>query len=83
MGRAMTNDPIGDKERLETCVELYKQQMDHYHHTQEVEWKGTFGAWSMGAAAVAATFGQGLSVRWGLWVWFTNQVISKLTWARN
>lgn len=44
------------KQKLETCLTLYKQQMEHYHKTQDVEWKGTFGAWTLTAAAVATTF---------------------------
>lgn len=58
------------KARLDTCVEFYKQQMEHYHRTQAVEWKGTFGAWALAATAVALTFHRDVAFRPGAWVWF-------------
>jgi hypothetical protein len=56
------NDENGAK-KLETCVTLYKQQMEHYHKTQDVEWKGTFGAWTIVAVAVATARGCGYFLR--------------------
>lgn len=53
---------------LETCIVFYKQQMEHYHKTQEVEWKGTFGAWALAASAVALTFRNGFTFHPGCWV---------------
>jgi len=41
-----------DKDQVETYIKLYQQQMEHYHHTQDVEWKGNFGIWTLLAAAI-------------------------------
>lgn len=46
---------MDDEQRLNACLTLYKQQMEHYHKTQDVEWKGTFGAWTFGVAMLCAT----------------------------
>lgn len=71
------------KARLDTCVEFYKQQMEHYHKTQEVEWKGTFGAWALAASAVALTFQEGVSFRSGWWLLLAVLVPAcHITWLR-
>jgi hypothetical protein len=38
--------------RVEALLDLYKQQMEHYHHTQEVEWKANLGVWTLLAGAI-------------------------------
>lgn len=38
--------------RVELLLELYKQQMEHYHKTLEVEWKCNFGVWTLLAGAI-------------------------------
>jgi hypothetical protein len=38
--------------RVEALLSLYKQQMEHYHHTQQVEWKANFGVWTLLAGAI-------------------------------
>ena len=47
---------MNDEKKLDAALALYKQQMEHYHKTQDVEWKGTFGAWTLGVAMLWATF---------------------------
>jgi hypothetical protein len=58
---------VTDDKKLEACLTLYKQQMEHYHKTQDIEWKGTFGAWTLVGAAVAATFQPTWHVPSGVW----------------
>ena len=43
---------MSQNDRVEAYIELYRQQMDHYHKTQQVEWKGNFGVWTLLAAAI-------------------------------
>jgi hypothetical protein len=38
--------------QIEALLDLYKQQMEHYHHTQQVEWKANFGVWTLLAGAI-------------------------------
>ena len=54
--------------QLETCLTFYKQQMEHNHQTQQVEWKGTFGAWALLAAALGLSFQSQSSFRFNSWV---------------
>lgn len=49
------NGNMDDKDKVETYVKLYQQQMEHYHHTQDVEWRGNFGIWTLLAAAIYLT----------------------------
>ena len=37
-----------ESKRVDECLELYRQQMQHYHKTQEVEWKGDFRGVALG-----------------------------------
>lgn len=41
-----------DKERVEAYISLYKQQMDRFSKTQDIEWKGNFGIWALLAGAI-------------------------------
>jgi hypothetical protein len=43
---------MDDEKRAKLFVDLYKQQMEHYQHTQTVEWKGNFGIWTLLAGAI-------------------------------
>jgi hypothetical protein len=43
---------MDEEKRAELFVDLYKQQMEHYRHTQTVEWKGNFGIWTLLAGAI-------------------------------
>lgn len=48
---------MDDKERVQAYISLYKQQMERYTKTQDIEWKGNFGIWTLlaGAIYLAAT----------------------------
>jgi len=37
---------------LEGFLNLYKQQMEHFRHTQQIEWKANFGIWTLLAGAI-------------------------------
>ena len=43
---------MNEEKRAQLLVDLYKQQMEHYQHTQTVEWKGNFGIWTLLAGAI-------------------------------
>lgn len=43
---------MDEEKRAQLFFELYKQQMEHYRHTQIVEWKGNFGVWTLLAGAI-------------------------------
>jgi hypothetical protein len=43
---------VDEEKRVESFIDLYKQQMEHYHHTQDVEWKGNFGVWTLLVGAI-------------------------------
>lgn len=32
---------------LDAFLTLYKQQMEHFRHTQQLEWKANFGIWTL------------------------------------
>ncbi len=34
--------------KVEALLTLYKQQMEHFRHTQEIEWKANFGDYVLG-----------------------------------
>jgi len=38
---------LSPRDRVDAYVRLYERQMDHYHKTQDVEWKGSFGLWTL------------------------------------
>lgn len=40
------------KDKLDAYLKLYERQMAHYENTQNVEWRGSFGIWTLLAAAV-------------------------------
>jgi hypothetical protein len=41
-----------DKDRVNAYIDFYKQQMEHYHKKQEMEARGSFGVWTLLAAAI-------------------------------
>ena len=41
-----------DADKVKAYVDLYRRQMDHFEKTQEVEWKGNFGVWTLLAGAI-------------------------------
>jgi hypothetical protein len=45
-----------EKEQVQAYISLYKQQMERYGRTQDIEWKGNFGVWALlaGASYLAA-----------------------------
>ena len=43
---------MDEEKRAQLFVDLYKQQMEHYHHTQTIEWKANFGVWTLLAGAI-------------------------------
>ena len=43
---------IEDKDNVDAHVRLYERQMAHYENTQSIEWKVTFGIWTLLAAAI-------------------------------
>ena len=43
---------MDSKDQLAAYLKLYERQMAHYEATQGVEWKGSFGVWTLLAAAV-------------------------------
>jgi hypothetical protein len=45
-----------EKEQVQAFISLYKQQMERYGKTQDIEWKGNFGVWALlaGASYLAA-----------------------------
>jgi hypothetical protein len=48
------NGPVNEK-HIAAYLELYKQQMERFHQTQEIEWKANFGLWTLLAGAVYLT----------------------------
>jgi hypothetical protein len=38
--------------RVEALLDLYKQQMGQFRHTQQIEWKANFGVWTLLAGAI-------------------------------
>jgi hypothetical protein len=48
----MSDKPMDDKDQVDAYINRYKQQMDRYSRTQEIEWKGNFGVWALLAGAV-------------------------------
>lgn len=51
MSGAEPASSLTPKERVDAYLTLYQQQMARYDKLQNVEWKGTFGAWTLMAAA--------------------------------
>jgi len=43
---------MDEAQRVEALLALYKQQMEHFHHTQQIEWKANFGIWTLLAGAI-------------------------------
>jgi hypothetical protein len=43
---------MNEAQRVEALLALYKQQMEHFRHTQEIEWKANFGIWTLLAGAI-------------------------------
>jgi hypothetical protein len=42
-----------NEETADRYLRLYERQMAHYERTQEIEWKGSFGVWTLLAAGIA------------------------------
>jgi hypothetical protein len=38
--------------KVEALLDLCKQQMEQFRHTQQIEWKANFGIWSLLAGAI-------------------------------
>ena len=64
----MNDSGLDNKTKIDACLAIYKQQMEHYHSTQQVEWRVTIGTWALGAGAVALTFQQNVQLRPGYWL---------------
>jgi hypothetical protein len=45
-------EPMSNGEKVAAYLRLYERQMTHYEKTQDVEWKGSFGVWTLLAAAI-------------------------------
>jgi hypothetical protein len=43
---------MNDRERAEIYLNLYRQQMERYGRTQDVEWKANSGVWTLLAGAI-------------------------------
>jgi hypothetical protein len=41
--------------RVDVLLRLYQEQMEHFRHTQDIEWKANFGIWTLLAAAIYMT----------------------------
>jgi hypothetical protein len=46
------SDEMSVKEKVEAYISLYKQQMDRFNRTQDVEWKANFGVWALLAGSI-------------------------------
>lgn len=51
-----------DKARVDGYVQLYKQQMEHYHKKQDMEARGSFGVWTLLGASIYLTVEKSLKV---------------------
>jgi hypothetical protein len=47
----MEHHSMSHKEKVDSYISLYKQQMVRFGQTQGVEWKGNFGLWALLAGA--------------------------------
>jgi len=43
---------MDEAKRVEALLALYKQQMEHFRHSQQIEWKANFGVWTLLAGAI-------------------------------
>jgi hypothetical protein len=43
---------MDEEKRVRAFIELYKQQMERFRQTQEIEWKANFGLWTLLAGAI-------------------------------
>jgi hypothetical protein len=43
---------MNDSERVQALLDLYKQQMGQFQHTQDIEWKANFGIWTLLAVSI-------------------------------
>jgi hypothetical protein len=49
----LVTEADGNKDKsLDAYISLYKQQMDRFNNTQDVEWKANFGIWALLAGAI-------------------------------
>ena len=71
--------------RIDTYLRLYERQMTHYEKTQEVEWKGSFGIWTLLAAGIALASSTEARSHLGVsasswWLWMFSPVAAALQW---
>lgn len=45
-------EEITNEGRVRAFIDLYKQQMERFRQTQALEWKATFGVWTLLAGAI-------------------------------
>jgi hypothetical protein len=45
-------DQNGNEKCISVYLELYKQQMERFHQTQEIEWKANIALWTLLAGAI-------------------------------
>jgi hypothetical protein len=57
---------MGEKDKVDAYINLYKQQMDRFGQTRDIEWKGNFGIWGLLAGAIYLAAKE--HVRIALWV---------------
>ena len=43
---------MDEDKRVQAFIDLYKQQMERFRQTQEMEWKANFGLWTLLAGAI-------------------------------
>lgn len=51
-----------DEKTAKTFISLYKQQMERFHQTQEIEWKVNIAFWTLLAAGTYLARGKGLAI---------------------
>lgn len=64
MARPESAEGLTPKERVDAYLSLYQQQMARHDKLQQVEWKGTFGAWTLMAAAAYFVLQHELHIGW-------------------
>lgn len=48
----MADEQMTPEKKVDAYIALYKQQMERFGKTQEIEWKGNFGLWAFLAGAI-------------------------------
>lgn len=65
----MAHDPETKKDdRVNALLDLYREQMEHFRHTEQIEWKGNFGVWTLLAGAIYLSAKESIRIdlRWPL-----------------